>query len=247
MSQEQVISASLLKNIVVGPVSPRFNIGMDNWIDYDLLSDSAHSNSQESRKRSSDNDSNPQLCKKPALALANEPCPPETFRFAKATKEEIDKYAKQYIPKKTEDSTHWSVRTFRNWMKEHNEHEDNDQIPENILENMDPQALNKWLSVFIVEARKVNGEPYPPTTLHNILSGVLRYMRSLDPQKCPNFFSKSDYSFVSFRNTMDSVFRKLRKDGVGANKKHAKPFSKTEENQLWESGVLGVDDPLSLQ
>ena len=120
-------------------------------------------------------------------------------------------------------------------MKEHNEHEDNDQIPEDILENMDPQALNKWLSVFIVEARKVNGEPYPPTALHNILSGILHYMHSLDPQECPIFFSKSDYSFVSFCNTMDSVdsvFRKLCKDGVGANKKNAKPFSKTEENQL---------------
>ena len=104
MSQEQVISASLLKNIVVGPVSPRFNIGMDNWIDYDLHLDSAHSNSQENRKLSTVNDSSPQLCKikKPALALANEPAlPPETFRFAKATKEEmIDKYAKQYVPKK---------------------------------------------------------------------------------------------------------------------------------------------------
>ena len=42
MSQEQVISASLLKkfNIVLGSVLPCFNIGMDNWIDYDLLSDS---------------------------------------------------------------------------------------------------------------------------------------------------------------------------------------------------------------
>ena len=54
---------------------------MDNWIDYDLLSDSAHSNSQENRKRSTVNDSSP--------------------------------------------------------LEEYNEHEDNDQIPEDILENMD--------------------------------------------------------------------------------------------------------------
>ena len=88
MSQEQVVPASLL-NIVVGPVSPRFNIGMDNWIDYDLLSDSAHSNSQESRKRSTGNDSNPQLCKKPALALANEPCPLRHFGLQKPQKRRL--------------------------------------------------------------------------------------------------------------------------------------------------------------
>ena len=61
------------------------------------------------------------------------------------------------------------------------------------------------------------------------------------------FLSKNDCNFIAFQNTMDSVYRKLRQDGVGAKKKHAKPFSKEEENQLWESGTLGVDDPVSLQ
>lgn len=52
---------------------------------------------------------------------------------------------------------------------------------------------------------------------------------------------------MSSRNTIDSGFRKLREDGVGVNKKHAKPFSKAEESQLWGSGVLGLDNPLALQ
>ena len=250
-NRKEVVSASLLENIVIGPVSPRFNIGMDDWMDYDLLFGPARSVTQANRKRSTSeagpSERSPTLPKK--LALAIEPCPTVSGRFAKATKEEIDKYAERYVPKKTDDSTQWSVRTFRNWMKEHNERviEEDDEIPEDILESMNPQVLNKWLSVFIVEARKVNCEPYPPTTLHNILSGILRYMRSLDPHRCPNFFSKSDTNFVSFRNTMDSVFRKLREDGVGVNKKHAKPFSKAEESQLWDSGVLGTDNPLALQ
>lgn len=149
MSRKEVVSASLLKNVVIAPVSPRFNIGMDDWIDYDLISDSAHSIAQAKRKRSTEiNEPSPQPCKK--LALANEPCPAERARFAKATKEEIDKYAERYVPKKTEDSTQWAVRTFKNWMKEHNELEHNEKVPEDILENMDPHILNKWLSVFIV-------------------------------------------------------------------------------------------------
>ncbi|XP_064384924.1 zinc finger MYM-type protein 2-like isoform X2 [Halichondria panicea] len=120
------------------------------------------------------------------------------------------------------------------------------KCPEDLLVKMDPEQLNHWLSIFIVETRKVTGEPYPPTTIHSILSGILRYMRSLDAKKCPNFFAKKDPRFQTFHNTMDSVFRELRKQGVGSDKKHAKAFSKEEENQLWSSGAIGSNDPLAL-
>ena len=40
-------------------------------------------------------------------------------------------------------------------------------------------------------------------------------------------------------STMDSIYRKLRSDGVGAEKHSAVPFSKKEENELWEQGVIG--------
>ncbi len=112
---------------------------------------------------------------------------------------------------------------------------------------MDAKQLNHWLAVFLVETRKVTGESYPPTTLHSILSGILRYMRTIDAQRCPNFFERKNADFSTLQNTMDSVFRKLRKEGIGSEKKTAKPFSKEEEQELWSSGALGVQDPSSLQ
>ncbi len=242
MSQNEAISAALLDNITLGPVSPRYNLGVDDWIDYDLHSSPAYPFEQTTRKRST-NEPSPQPCKKPAL----EPLPSNSARYAKASQHEIELLAKPYTPKKTESSTEWSVRTFKHWVTEHNNNEKENKIPEDILEKMEHKTLKKWLAVFLVEVRKVSGQPYPPTTLNNILAGVLRYMRSINPEKCPNFFSKENIAFVNFRNTMDSVFRNLRKDGVGAKKKHAKPFSKIEENELWESGVLGTDNPVSLQ
>ena len=113
IEKKLVISASLL---VIGPVLPRFNIGMDAWMDYDLLFGPARSVTQANRKRSmseagpSDRSPTPQM----KLALAIEPCPTMNGRFAKVTREEIDKYAEHYVPKKTDDSTQWSARTFRN-------------------------------------------------------------------------------------------------------------------------------------
>lgn len=114
------------------------------------------------------------------------------------------------------------------------------------LEDMESTSLNKWLSTFIAETRKVNGEPYPPTTLHLLLCGLQRYMKAVDKERAPNMFAKNDVAFQTLHHTMDSVYRKLRADGVGAQKQSTETFTKEEENQLWACGVLGVDNPTSL-
>ncbi len=46
---------------------------------------------------------------------------------------------------------------------------------------------------------------------------------------------------------MDTIYRALRAQGVGAEKHAAEPFSKEEENLLWSSGVFRMDDPVALQ
>ena len=42
------------------------------------------------------------------------------------------------------------------------------------------------------------------------------------------------------------MYRKLRSDGVGAQKRSAEPITKEEENKLCESCVMGINDPTSL-
>ena len=239
-SNDTSISLSLLKNVQVGAVSPRFSLGMDDWI---LDSEPVRSASSGSRARKHHPTS--QLHPLPTKKHAPQPCPPQPTRFSTASKEELATLAKPYAPKKTEDSTQWAVRNLTTWMQHRNTSQSGDKCPEDLLQTMDPQQLNHWLSVFVVETRKVNGEPYPPATLHNILSGILRYMRTLDA-KCPNILNKDDPYFKTLSNTMDSLFRKLRKEGFGCDKKHAKPFTKEEEEQLWATGAIGVSDPLSL-
>ena len=45
---------------------------------------------------------------------------------------------------------------------------------------------------------------------------------------------------------MDTLFRSLRDEGIGAEVKHTSLISKEEENLLWENCVLGIDNPLQL-
>ena len=95
------------------------------------------------------------------------------------------------------------------------------------------------------ETRKEDGSKYPPSSLHCLLAGLLRHMRSIDPA-CPNILDTSDVRFRDLHSTIDATFRKLREDGVGAEVKHASVITKQEENLLWEKGVLGTKSPLSL-
>ena len=121
-----------------------------------------------------------------------------------------------------------------------------EKCPESLLEDMDPTLLDKWLSAYVAETRKVNGDPYPPTSLHLLLSGLQRHMRSIDRERAPNIFAKDNHSFQTLHHTMDAVYKKLRANGVGSQRHATETFSKEEENRLWESGVLGVDNPTTL-
>ena len=103
----------------------------------------------------------------------------------------------------------------------------------------DPGVVSKWLALYIAETRKENGDCYPPKMLYALLAGLLRYCQSKNPT-CLNFLDTSDKRFQVLHNAMDNTFRQLRQKGVGSA---SKSFSKEEENQLWESGVLGVHNP----
>ena len=71
-------------------------------------------------------------------------------------------------------------------------------------------------------------------------------MRSHNPDT-PNFMDRKNTQFQGLHGTLDNVFRKLHENGIGAKVKHAEVITKDEENQLWDSGVIGIDSPRSLQ
>ena len=191
--------------------------------------------------------SHPQVLHPPHNQIHPSECEPpaKKSRFCKLNQEELDSLSKACVPKNTESSSKWALENFKSWMSQRNEC-GGEKCPESLLEDMEPTSLNKWLSILIAETRKVNGEPYPPTSLHLRLSGLQRHMRATDAERAPNIFTKNDSAFQTLHHPMDSVYRKLRADGVRTQKKCTETFTKEEENQLWECGVLGVNNPTSL-
>ena len=110
-------------------------------------------------------------------------------------------------------STAWAVKAFREWISECNSKYAEDQVPEDFLDQNFAERstpLNHWLSRFIVEARRQDGENRPPATLHSLLVGILRYMReqNLDTPDTPDFLSKKDWRFKGLCGAMEWNFAK---------------------------------------
>jgi len=144
----------------------------------------------------------------------------------------------------TKKCTDWAVRVFTAWRQARNVTQE-DRCPTDLLENPSAGQLNYWLSRFVVEARRADGERYPSATLYQLLSGLLRYARSKS-KGCPNFLDKKDQRFVELRGTCESVSRDLRKARVGAKVNHAPIIDQEEEDKLWDSGAIGIYSPKAL-
>ena len=72
----------------------------------------------------------------------------------------------------------------------------------------------------MAEARRTDGTLYHAKTLYQILCGLLRHFREIQPNP-PNFLNRKDVHFKKLHGTCDSVLRELHENGVGAQKKSA--------------------------
>ena len=161
------------------------------------------------------------------------------------TSDQLATFSEGFVPATTEANTEWAMRNFKAWADWRITQNPEDPVPSDILSSGDAVALNKWLSLYVIETRKQDGGRYPASTLNLLLCGLKRHMKKVNPAT-PNFLDENDDRFAGLRGTRDVVARKLREDGVGASVKHTATISQEEEAQLWSEGVLGLSSPRAL-
>ena len=130
----------------------------------------------------------PSCASEPQLSMSSS-------RFAFASKEELSKLAEGITPANTTKATVWAINNFQQWLASRNSLHPSDPVPNDILQCTDPQLLNNHLYKYVIETRKLNGDLYPPTTIHQLLCSILRHMRNKNPS-CPNFLDKKDCWYV---------------------------------------------------
>ena len=121
---------------------------------------------------------------------------------------------------------------------------DAEKCPEDLLDN--PDIQNYWLSRFVAEIRKQDGQPYLPRTIHQILAGLQRYMLEKQPN-APKFLDHTWTAFCELHGTCDSVYRGLHQEGVGTEIHHTSTFTAAAEQALQAKDVLGCTNPKNLQ
>ena len=108
----------------------------------------------------------------------------------------------------------------------------------------DDLLVCRWMCIFVQETRKENGEEYPSSTIRALSAA---FQRQMTTNKVGfSLLDKAKLRFYNLHNTLDALCVSLRKKGIGATKTYASVICPEDEIQMWESGVLGVDNPWSL-
>ena len=117
--------------------------------------------------------------------------------------DDFEEMSKPYVPSNTKASNSWALRVFSEWYESRIEHRTIYEACDSteLLLTDNKTILSKCLSRFIMEARKENGEHYPPKSIHLILMGLQRFIREKKPQKPLNI--RTDDEFYQLRNVCD--------------------------------------------
>ena len=109
------------------------------------------------------------------------------------------KAARGVIPSNTEASTRWAVKNFNLWATNRSAVNPSDPVPADLLGSHDPNLVCRWLCRYVMETRKEDGHPYPPSTLQSLLSGINRVVQRHAP------FSALDKTNPCFRDLLKTL------------------------------------------
>ena len=108
------------------------------------------------------------------------------------------------VPRVTRYATKWAYKIFGEWQssrrnKDANLEErgfkvevDSIQNLETSIVEMSPESLDIWLTKFVAEVCKENGERYPPRSLYSICCGLQRYLEESNGRDAIKILNKDE-------------------------------------------------------
>ena len=164
------------------------------------------------------------------------------FKFL--TEERIAELKKIKLKKRSESKVKWAVNAFNDWRQARL---GVGEIDETILntdlsdfENLTQEKLEYCLVRFIPEVTKSKGEgEYPGKTLYQMVVALQKY---LEINKLRWKLIHGD-GFQDLRIVLDNVMKQRCASNVGNSKKQAELISYKHEEKMWQTGILGKDNP----
>ena len=170
--------------------------------------------------------------------------------YPSVSNEDILRIAKGNVPKTTEAKLKWAENLYNDWRLNRNAHTMNQRssgeciISGHLTDYKNsPQDLNYVLTRFFREVKKVNGEDYHASTIWDLLMDFQIILNRNKPEKPIKFLKDPEFQMI--RDIVDVTMKERSKEGLG-RRRHADTISVDQENTLWESEILGQDNPTKL-
>ena len=175
-----------------------------------------------------------------------------TLSYKPLNASQIEQKCKPSIPKNTQVNTSWTVSVFDQWVAHRNRQarSASEKCPISLLTTVHPTgAVDYWLATFILEARRKDGEFYPPNTVRNILAAIFRHMKAyLGACNVSNMINKKEreINYPRLHNAMDGHFQAASFYGCWCTTHTSTSDYTWDENKLWSMGIFGTHSPKSL-
>lgn len=129
--------------------------------------------------------------------------PKRVFRTPKTGKEEKSLF-EICVPKSTRNANKWSIKIFQDWQAQRGNKDpkleqcsfsfepDKIQNLDTNITDMSHESLNFWLTKFIQEVCKGDGQRYPARTLHCIVCGIQRHLQESNGNMSIVLLDKND-------------------------------------------------------
>ncbi len=108
--------------------------------------------------------------------------------------------------------------------------------------SLDPEILSHVLPVFINEIKHADGQDYPPNTVYSII--VMLQLFFEKKGKTWKFLDGKEFN--NLRNTVDNIMKRRSMEKIAQKVKRSEPITMTDEEEMWDFGVLGEESPDSL-
>lgn len=153
------------------------------------------------------------------------------------------------VPDNTRKKMSWAVRLFHDWQhfrivkQTTTASTSSDVLVYKPLEEMEKNELNFMLPLFLFDAKKKNGDPYPSKSLYDLFA-MLNYYVQKELHRPWSLFK--DVEFIQARRALEARMKEIAKAGHVSGNRKAQLISTEYEAQMWSAGTLGSDSPTVL-
>ncbi len=148
--------------------------------------------------------------------------------------------------KSTDRKISWAVNLFRSW-RENRIHKGTGEGEISWCDvdrdDLDPEVLAHVLPTFINEIKRADGQDYPP----NMVYSIIVMMQLFFEKKGKTWRLLDEGKFNSVRNTVDNIMKRWSMARITQKVKRSEPISITDEEEMWDFGILGEESPETLR